>query len=88
MNPPLITTFVATNSGVVKPFNHALNFSLGHHLLCKWIVPAKAKLDKEVLRWGQCLLRIRHERLPMPIAIVLDWENAKQSFAYTKDLFN
>jgi hypothetical protein len=79
---------VAANSSVVKPFNYAPDFSFGHCLLCKWIVLAKAKPDKEVLRWGQCLLHIRHEQLPMPIAIVLHWESAKQSFAYTKDLFN
>jgi len=71
---------VTTNSGVVKPFNHALDFSLGHHLLCKWIVLAKAKPDKEVLRWGQCLLHRRHEQLPMPLAIEVEKGIAKSFF--------
>jgi hypothetical protein len=52
-------------------------FKLGHLLLCKWIVLAKAKPDKEVLRWGQCLLHRRHEQLPMPLAIVLQKGIAK-----------
>jgi hypothetical protein len=79
---------MATNRSVVKPFNYAPDFSFGHHLLCKWIVLAKVKLGKEFLHWGQFHWHIRHEQLPMPIAIVLHWESAKQSFVYTKDLFN
>jgi hypothetical protein len=79
---------VATNSSVIQPFNHAPNFSFGHHLLCKWLVLAKVKLGKEFLHWGQFHWHIRHEQLPMPIAIALHWESAKQSFAYTKDLIN
>jgi hypothetical protein len=79
---------VAANRSVIKRFNHAPNFSFGHCLLCKWIVLAKVKPGKEVLRWGPFHWHIRHEQLPMPIAIVLHWESAKQSFVYTKDLFN
>jgi hypothetical protein len=60
---------VTTNSGVVKPFNHAPNFSFGHCLLCKWIVLAIAVPDTVVRHKGQGLLRKQHEQLPMPLAI-------------------
>jgi hypothetical protein len=83
IHAPFRATILASNSGLFQRFNHGQELNFCHLLLYKWNGLAIVKLDKEVLRWGQCLLHRRHEQLPMPLAIEVEKGIAK-SFSSPK----
>ena len=66
---PFSAAFLACNIGIVKPSNHAFDFSFGHLPLSKWTVLATATLDTIAHHKGPCLLHKRHEQLPTHLAI-------------------
>jgi hypothetical protein len=66
---------------VVKPVDHAFNFSFVHLPSCKLIGLAIAKLDIKFHRKGQRLVNTLHGQPPMTLAIVLLKGIPKKSFA-------